>query len=530
MAEVTVPASTRIDEQLVPVKARLPIGKCNLIMDLQKMQKNLIFRISMDILQNTNFFSAFTASVDVPSIYIQQFWNTLTMDTKSGITPKDSAQPFVAPPAGDLVIDFINNLGYPKEIQFVSKMYVNSLYQLWRTILTMINQCLTGKTSMYDRPRHQILQILLKVPSKKLKPHVIPYCRFTKLIICYLGGQVDEVFGMPISNDLIIDVIRNSEYYQRYLEMAARKPTAKEGGKKKTTSKAEMPKKPAPAKQSKPSKEKTPSLLPQRKSARAPLGRVAIREPASVTTQKLLLVEGKGKGIATDEQVALSLLDLQKPKKKSISDQYILQRRTPVTQGASTRPSTQPLDDTSVNLVQDTLSPADSTNVAETYADVEPTDSDTQTEILNIAKERDNPLSSFGTLSSMKNLDDACTFGDQFLNDKSMEDAPRKANMEAEVVSMVILPIHQASSSVPPLSTPVINLSPPKSVLPPVVTATAATTPTTLPPPPPMQSTTDPELANHVSTLEKRSATLSRNSNSRIRQLNRGVHGAARFG
>ncbi|GJR84213.1 hypothetical protein Tco_0154998 [Tanacetum coccineum] len=85
MAEENVHAPTRTDEQLVPVMARLPIGKSNLLMDLQKMQKNLIFSISVNNLQNTNFFNAFTTSADVPSIYIQQFWNTLTMDTKSGI-------------------------------------------------------------------------------------------------------------------------------------------------------------------------------------------------------------------------------------------------------------------------------------------------------------------------------------------------------------------------------------------------------------------------------------------------------------
>ncbi|GJR59765.1 hypothetical protein Tco_1501927 [Tanacetum coccineum] len=83
MAEENVPTPTRIDEQLVPVKAHLPIGKRNLLVDLQKMQKNPIFRISVDILQNTNFFSAFTASADVPSIYIQQFWNTLGKDYKT---------------------------------------------------------------------------------------------------------------------------------------------------------------------------------------------------------------------------------------------------------------------------------------------------------------------------------------------------------------------------------------------------------------------------------------------------------------
>ncbi|GJZ14769.1 hypothetical protein Tco_0550446 [Tanacetum coccineum] len=80
----------------------------------------------------------------------------------------------------------------------------------------------------------------------------------------------------------------------------------------------------------------------------------------------------------------------------------------------------------------------------------------------------ENAPSSSGTLSSMKNLEDAFTFGDQFLNDKSTEEEPGKANVETKVESMVTVPIHQASSSVPPLSTPIIDLSPPKPVSPPV--------------------------------------------------------------
>ncbi|GKE68068.1 hypothetical protein Tco_1526140, partial [Tanacetum coccineum] len=115
MAEGNVPALTRTDDQLVPIKASLPIGKRYLLMDLQKKQKNPIFLISLDILQNTNFFGAFTAFANVPSIYIQHFLNTLTVDTKT-----DPAHPFVAPPTRDLVIDFVNNLGYPEELQFVS--------------------------------------------------------------------------------------------------------------------------------------------------------------------------------------------------------------------------------------------------------------------------------------------------------------------------------------------------------------------------------------------------------------------------
>ncbi|GKF42916.1 hypothetical protein Tco_0126258 [Tanacetum coccineum] len=103
----------------------------------------------------------------------------------------------------------------------------------------------------------------------------------------------------------------------------------------------------------------------------------------------------------------------------------------------------------------------------------------------------ENPLSSSGTLSSMKNLEDNFTFGDQLCNDKPTLEDPRKTNMETEVESIVTVPIHQASSLVPLLSTPVIDLTPLKpissTIREPVFTATTSTTTTTtLPPPPPL--------------------------------------------
>ncbi|GJS26758.1 hypothetical protein Tco_0487378 [Tanacetum coccineum] len=67
------------------------IRKGYLLLDLQKLQKNPIFRISVDIRQNTNFVRAFTTSANVPSIYIQLFWNTLTHDRSllhDNIVPK----------------------------------------------------------------------------------------------------------------------------------------------------------------------------------------------------------------------------------------------------------------------------------------------------------------------------------------------------------------------------------------------------------------------------------------------------------
>ncbi|GJU76463.1 hypothetical protein Tco_1273533 [Tanacetum coccineum] len=95
----------------------------------------------------------------------------------------------------------------------------------------------------------------------------------------------------------------------------------------------------------------------------------------------------------------------------------------------------------------------------------------------------EDPLSSTGNLSSMKNLEDAYAIGDQFINEKSTDDEPRKLNVEAEVVSMVTVPIYQAHQ---------------------FLCSTTNITPTTLPPPPQQQSTTESELAERVTTLEKK--------------------------
>ncbi|GJR43112.1 hypothetical protein Tco_1311215 [Tanacetum coccineum] len=442
----------------------------------------------------------------------------------------------------------------------------------------------------------------LKVTIKKPKPPVIPYCRFTKVDDFPLNnlkfvskGGVDEVFRMPIPKDLITDDIRSSEYYEKYLEMATRKPrqpttmTSEEVGKKKKASKAGMSKQPAPAKQPKPAKKKTSKPTPLKK----------IRKGKK--SDHLVDEEDEESQPASEPQVETGIITIfQRGNWEGIV--FLMIKRTI---DARFYPSQRSKDDTSVNVVNDTPSPIDSNNDVETATDMEQSNSEMNIEILIVDEEHgeevsnivaleertveldegqagsdpgktpesqpqpelelmeedqarsnpgqshvaqagpkpkpmhedfivtiypevhgslkltteeqvhiENPTSSSETLSSMKNLEDEFTLGDQFLNDKSTEEETGKANMETEVKSMVTIPILQASSSVPLLSTPIIDLSPPKLVLPlvqePIIIATTATTTTTTtlppPPPPPPQSSTDPKLATHISALEKRSA------------------------
>ncbi|GJX89760.1 hypothetical protein Tco_0343086 [Tanacetum coccineum] len=130
----------------------------------------------------------------------------------------------------------------------------------------------------------------------------------------------------------------------------------------------------------------------------------------------------------------------------------------------------------------------------------------------------EEPASSAGTLSSLQNLDKELSFTNQFLAEKSQEDEPEKTNIEAEVQSMVTVPIHQDTSSVPLMTTPDIDLTVsqpvPTAVQAPLPTLTATattttTTTTTLPlPPQPQQGSSDSILIQRIGELEQHMADL----------------------
>ncbi|GJR71399.1 hypothetical protein Tco_0083764 [Tanacetum coccineum] len=232
---------TQSDEQILPRNKWVPVGKSNCFLDVEKSQANPIFKIVVDILKNTNFFKAFTASSTIPSIYIQQFWDTIRFDKDKGYncqldeqrfyltkaTLRDALQlpqdnnNFTSPPNANTIISFVNELGYPNVVRTLSGVVTNDMYQPWRALTTIINLCLTGKTSAFERPRAPVLQILWGVVNKanidyaeriweeftqcihsfiedkmnlalhtegkkKVNPLVIPGVRFTKLIINHL--------------------------------------------------------------------------------------------------------------------------------------------------------------------------------------------------------------------------------------------------------------------------------------------------------------------------------------------------------
>ncbi|GJX39186.1 hypothetical protein Tco_0252489 [Tanacetum coccineum] len=632
MADENVPAlaPTRSDDQILPFDVWVPIRKSNNVLDLQKKQNNPIFQIYVDILQSTNFFKAFTASTSLDET---RFILDANLPREAlEITLIDQAHQFVSPPSGDAIIDFVNELGYTEE-EFIQA----------------IQTFLTDKANLGSPTKK----------GRKDKPHIIPYCRFTKLIICHLGrihnihqrsaslfhlaeedlrlgnlkfvskGKVNEVFGMPIPNELISNNIRNAPYYNAYLEMVAKHDqkvvAEKEGNKKTASAKQPKPKpaieksskptptsKPKPAKEKpskpstakppkpKPAKEKSTKATPLQKAGKGKVAKVrnvkssfqlvdepdeepsqpkpepehqgegeeydveraiqmsldsfhaeghahvegvAIREPVAEATRPLPVVEGKGKAIVTKEQAAQSLLayaeigaesdktnsrgyteilQIAEELGEDVDKQVNLEEKTAEldqdqagSDPGKTYESRPPPEQVFMDEDQARPDPGES-GVALAGPDPKPTYDEFMVNLYLKVQEslkfpadehviKEDPLSSTRTLSSMKNLEYAYTIGYQFINEKSTDDEPGKLNVEAKVVSMVTVPIYQASSSVPPLSTPVIDLSPPKPALSttqaPIFTATTTTTATTLLPPPQQQSITESELSERVATL-----------------------------
>nr|GEX16082.1 retrovirus-related Pol polyprotein from transposon TNT 1-94 [Tanacetum cinerariifolium] len=308
-----------------------------------------------------------------------------------GITPKDSAHPFVAPPARDLVIDFMNNLGYLEDPQFVSKIYEvdttstkrpQSPLYITTAVYSLVNLKFVPKGELYGCPvTRQATNVTDKEGGKKKKAP--PAGKRSDHLVDEEDGEPQPAYKPQVEDD---------EYnLQRGIQMSL-------------------------------------------KSFQAPVSGVTIHEPVSRITRQLIVVEGKGKGIATDEQATQSLLDLQQPKKKI--------RDSPSPAAAETCADTKkfnsharldlsktpesPLkeDQAGSNPRQSHVvqarpnpEPMHEDFVATVYSQVHESLKHTTTEHVLIK----NSPSSFRTLSSMKNLDDAITFGDQFLNDKPSE-------------------------------------------------------------------------------------------------------------
>ncbi|GJV77720.1 hypothetical protein Tco_1509304 [Tanacetum coccineum] len=458
----------------------------------------------------------------------------------------------------------------------IHRSNIDYVERIWDEFVQSIQTFLTDRKNLTTASRGKKKTAHLRIPSVKFTKLIIHHLKTKHNIHPRTGSALHysheenvlntlrfvrkdgrKIFGMPIPDALLTDTIKRAPYYNGYLEHVAEyqcyldeehdkvddktpkptssqppkpiptptEPSKKDQGKKRKLVK-ETSDAPSPAKRSKAGKvtkkrmPKSPLKLvdePSNEGVPGPTRPVVIREPDSGRIQPLSDVQGKGKEKVIDEQDAHDLLTLQTPKRKSLADQFIFQRRTPMPTEASRHAESPSLDAELALTDSETKSDEEAPKIIagnqdEGHTGPNPYEQDKGQAGPNPGEQDEGQArSSTGDAaesqpqsSHVDNL--KLPTKDQAIIEepKPHEEEPEKNNAELKVQSMVIVSIHQDTSTVPPMTTPVIDLSLPHSVsifvhapLPTSTATTIAITITTsLPPPPPQpqQSTSDPIL------------------------------------
>ncbi|GJS84274.1 hypothetical protein Tco_0750815 [Tanacetum coccineum] len=234
------------------------IGKSNLRLSSTLKSKEPTLQVVLDALKLTPFYNAFEISADVPEIYMQEFWVTISRHHSSlcfklngkshtvnvenftdmlKICPKLPSQKFEEPLLEEDILSFIRDLRHTCEIKFLSDVNVNQMHQPWRSFAAIINKCLSGKTTALKSLRLSRAQILwcmyhnkkvnyvylfwedlmFQVKNKNSKKNNdMYYPRFTKVIVDYFMAKDQAI---PRRNKMFCtsnQAMLESEAYMTY--------------------------------------------------------------------------------------------------------------------------------------------------------------------------------------------------------------------------------------------------------------------------------------------------------------------------
>ncbi|GJT19208.1 hypothetical protein Tco_0877914 [Tanacetum coccineum] len=351
---------------------------------------------------HTNFFGAFTASSTIPSIYIQQFWDTIRYDKTTGryncqldeqwfdlnkdtlrdalqITPVNNNQSFSSPPTPDALINFVNDLGFERPrasvLQIlwgiVNRAHIDYAERMWEEFTQSIHSFIEDKKNLALHTQGKKKANPIVIPSSPLhlpnEEYVLGYLKFSAKYLekvakhqRYLTGEEGSDPDSPAPKPAKATKPEATKKSKPSAPKAASvtKPTAAKASK--STSSQQPKPKPAPAKPQEKKRKlvtKTPDEPSLVKSSKRGLVTkkckptsslrlvdesvdkgIPVNEPRfddeEANMQRAVkesLKDGKRKEKVIEEQVAHTLLDLNTPMKKSTTNQYIFQRRTPVT-------------------------------------------------------------------------------------------------------------------------------------------------------------------------------------------------------
>nr|GFB15381.1 hypothetical protein [Tanacetum cinerariifolium] len=150
----TIDQNVALDEALFPSTQRLRIGRSNFRLPSDIQSKESTLQVVYDVLRNSPFFRAFQMDTKKSVLDLEAFREMLH------ISPRIPSQSFAELPSEEEILEFLRYLGHSHEIRHLMDVNVNKLYQPWRSFASVINKCLTSKSSGIDSFRLSQAQIL----------------------------------------------------------------------------------------------------------------------------------------------------------------------------------------------------------------------------------------------------------------------------------------------------------------------------------------------------------------------------------
>ncbi|GKD78857.1 hypothetical protein Tco_1341478, partial [Tanacetum coccineum] len=171
-------------------------------METNVPQKEETFQVLIDVIKNSTYFKAFTISADVPKIFMQQFWYTIkkVQGTDSykfifankkcvvdvdvirmilDICPRVEGVDFTNVPDDDTALTFLIELGYKASNDKLRKFRIDILWGMFYK-------------ENVDYPELIWEDLAFQIDhkkEKKSKREIMPYLRFTKIIINHFLKQ-----------------------------------------------------------------------------------------------------------------------------------------------------------------------------------------------------------------------------------------------------------------------------------------------------------------------------------------------------
>ncbi|GJR64370.1 hypothetical protein Tco_0010435 [Tanacetum coccineum] len=141
------------DEKWVPFTERVKISFTNVRLETTVPQKEDTFKVVIDFIKNSKCFKAFTIYVDVPEIFMQQFWYTIkkvqgtnsyefllaskkwvvnanVFRTILDICPRVEGVYFTNVPDDDATLAFLIELGYKGPLYKHTNMFVDHMHHM----------------------------------------------------------------------------------------------------------------------------------------------------------------------------------------------------------------------------------------------------------------------------------------------------------------------------------------------------------------------------------------------------------------